>query len=76
MLEKLQQINDDRSLMVNVGVCFCVIVMMGLGNLFCRFVLHTDMTYLMPWLLAGVVAYFFVPCLVLWIATGRPPGKS
>ena len=71
MLQKLQEINRDRTLLVNAGVCFCVIAMLGLGNLFCSFVLHTDMSYLMPWLLAGVVAYFFLPCLILWIATGK-----
>ncbi|WP_167400146.1 hypothetical protein [Novacetimonas maltaceti] len=49
-----------------------MIAMLGLGNLVCRFVLHTDMSYLMPWLLVGVVSYFFLPCLILWIATGKP----
>lgn len=71
MLQKLQEINHDRTPLTNAGVCFCVIAMLGLGNLFCRFVLHTDMSYLMPWLLAGVVSYFFLPSLILWIAKGK-----
>ncbi|POF62201.1 hypothetical protein KMAL_22150 [Novacetimonas maltaceti] len=72
MLRKLQELNQDRTLLANAGMCFCVIAMLGLGNLVCRFVLHTDMSYLMPWLLVGVVSYFFLPCLILWIATGKP----
>lgn len=75
MLQIIRQINEGRTLLMNAGVFLCVVAMLGLANLFCRFVLHADLSYLMPWLLGGAVLYVFGPPLVLWLFTGRPSDR-
>lgn len=76
MIEKLREINGGRTLLMNVGVLFCIIIMLGLANLICRFVLKTDLTYLMPWLIGAAVVYCFGPALALWCFTGSPSGDA
>ncbi|MBV1829677.1 hypothetical protein HNW77_01605 [Komagataeibacter sp. AV436] len=75
IIEHVRQINAERTLVMNLCACLCVVLMLGLANLVCRYVLHTDMSFLMPWMLAATALYFFIPALVLWIATGNPSGK-
>ena len=76
MIEKLREINGGRTLLMNVGAFFCIIVMLGLANLICRFVLKTDLTYLMPWLIGAAIVYCFGPALALWCLTGSPSGDA
>ncbi|AHI25249.1 hypothetical protein [Komagataeibacter swingsii] len=75
MEQKLRQINGDRTLLMNAGAFACVVAMLGIANLVCRFVLHADVVFLMPWLVAATGLYFFLPALMLWLITGRPSGS-
>ncbi|MCE2574194.1 hypothetical protein [Komagataeibacter sp. FNDCR2] len=74
MIDHIRQFNGGRTLLMNTGVFFCIVVMMGIANLVCRFVLQTDMSYLVPWLISGMGVYFFIPSLILWVATGSSSG--
>ncbi|RFD21342.1 hypothetical protein DY926_01080 [Komagataeibacter melaceti] len=75
MIDHIRRFNDGRTLPMNAGACFCIIVMMGIANLICRFVLKADISYLVPWLVSGTVVYFFAPAFILWFATGSPSGQ-
>ncbi|MHC0612494.1 hypothetical protein [Komagataeibacter oboediens] len=75
MEQKLREINGGRTLLMNAGAFFCVVAMLGIANLICRFVLHTDVVFLMPWLLAATGLFFFLPALMLWLMTGKPSGS-
>ncbi|AQU86344.1 hypothetical protein B0W47_01490 [Komagataeibacter nataicola] len=76
IIEHIRQINAERTPVMNLCACLCVVVMLGLANLICHYVLHTDMSFIMPWMLAATALYFFIPALVLWIVTGNPSGRS
>ncbi|GAN68211.1 hypothetical protein [Acetobacter orleanensis] len=67
----LAQINAGRSFLANLGGFVCVALMLGLANIFCRSVLHTDLMFELRLLIVAVALYFFVPPLVLWLWTGR-----
>ncbi|GFE92898.1 hypothetical protein KBX73_08350 [Acetobacter persici] len=67
----LVQINAGRSFLANLGGFVCVAFMLGLANIFCRGVLHTDLMFELRLLIVAVALYFFVPPLVLWLWTGR-----
>ncbi|WP_367159189.1 hypothetical protein ABUE34_07535 [Kozakia baliensis] len=72
----IEQVNDGRSLLVNLGGFICVALMLGLANLICRLFLHTDLSYLLRVLIVAVALYFFVPCLILWLWTGKTTGRK
>ena len=66
----LVQINAGRSFLANLGGFACVVLMLGLANIFCRSILHTDLLFELRLL------YFFVPPLTLWLWTGRTSDKQ
>ncbi|MCX2561017.1 hypothetical protein OQ252_06345 [Acetobacter farinalis] len=71
IFRKLVQINAGRSFLANLGGFVCVVIMLGLANVFCHNVLHTDLLFALRLLIVAVALYFFVPPLVLWLWTGR-----
>ncbi|GBQ08075.1 MULTISPECIES: hypothetical protein [Acetobacter] len=72
----LVQINAGRSFLANLGGFACVVLMLGLANIFCRSILHTDLLFELRLLIVAVALYFFVPPLALWLWTGRTSDKQ
>lgn len=72
----LVQINAGRSFLANLGGFVCVTLMLGLANIFCHSILHTDLLFELRLLIVAVTLYFFVPPLALWLWTGRTSDKQ
>ncbi|MGO2958849.1 MAG: hypothetical protein ACTIDN_07405 [Acetobacter sp.] len=70
-LQKMEELNDGRSLLANMGGFLCVLGMLGAANYICKIGLHIELYSVLLILIAGVAFYFFVPFLVVWLWRGR-----
>lgn len=76
LVRAARSINEGRTPVVNLISFVGAIAMLGFANIGCRYGLHVDMSWMLPWLVVATAIWLFVPAVILWQFTGDPSGRK